>query len=106
MKMQIGDIEVPAVWAICHECGGEGKSSAYLGAYTAEEFDEAFNDNGKADYFGGAYDRTCEHCKGSGKVQEPDLRGLTAEQRDYVAGWAQEEAEYRAMCEAERRMGC
>lgn len=68
--------ELPVKWCICGQCEGHGKSSAYLGAYTQDEMDEAGEDFIE-DYFAGNYDRTCESCNGSGKVQEPDYERMT-----------------------------
>ena len=65
-------VSMPAHWVICSACSGEGKSSAYLGAYGREEFDEAFSPKEQEDYFAGAYDRPCEHCRGTGKVKVVD----------------------------------
>lgn len=58
-------------WEICDSCEGDGKSSAYLGSFTRDEFDEHFDAEEADDYFAGRYDRRCEDCDGSGKVQTP-----------------------------------
>lgn len=62
------EFQVPAKWAICDRCEGSGGSSAWLGAFSAEEFAEQFDYDEQADYFAGKYDRPCEFCGGSGKV--------------------------------------
>lgn len=61
------EITVPATWEICTDCRGNGGSSAYLGAFTREEWDEEGHE-WQEDYLAGHYDRPCEHCRGSGKV--------------------------------------
>jgi hypothetical protein len=99
------EIELPFTWAICGCCNGHGKSSAYLGAYTADEMAEAgpeFQD----EYMRGGYDRRCDACDGRGKVKVADHYKMTREQR----------AEFKAQCDAddaiaaeeaaERRFGC
>jgi hypothetical protein len=64
------EVHLPANWEICGDCRGEGKSSAYLGAFTAEDMheDPDFAD----DYMAGHYDRTCDTCHGKGRVLVPD----------------------------------
>ena len=96
----IDDVEFPAVWEICNHCHGEGKSSSYLGAFSREEFEEAFDPEEQEDYFNGAYDRPCEHCNGSGKVQVVDEENLNEEQREVL------DAHYLCLAEErqERRM--
>lgn len=105
-----GDEEValPCTWAICRHCRGNGTSSAYLGAITQcdrEPGGDWEDPDDVRDYFAGKYDRPCETCDGSGKVQvidraacEPDLlKAYDEQQRD--------EREMRAIEAAERRMG-
>lgn len=71
--------ELPYKWEICGRCSGEGKSSAYLGAYTADRWAEQ-DDDFKDDYIGGKYDRPCEHCNGSGKRPVADRSRMSKEQ--------------------------
>lgn len=99
---------MPGHWAICHSCSGHGGSSAYLGAYTREEFEEAFGTPEEQEaYMRGDYDRPCECCGGSGKVWIVNVRACTfAEKRELVeqrrsARW---EAEERREQERESRM--
>lgn len=105
----IGDdgelVALPFRFEICSVCDGHGRSSAYLGAYTQSEMDEAgpdFHD----DYMAGRYDRTCDACDGDGKVKVADYRRMTAAQREAFELDARLEAEDEAEREAERRMGC
>jgi len=63
--------ELPLKWCICGQCDGEGKSSAYLGAYSWDEMEDLGEDFIE-DYFAGNYDRVCETCNGAGKVLESD----------------------------------
>lgn len=102
------EIELPARWSICDECGGEGKSSAYLGAFTMEQLHE--DPEFAEQYMEGGYDKPCERCKGSGKVllvdeeacrADPALRGPLRAYLDTQRA----EAEYRRESEAERRAG-
>jgi DnaJ-class molecular chaperone len=101
------EIELPTKWAICGTCDGEGKHSRHLGAYTRDEFYEAFGTpEEREDYFAGFYDKSCEDCDGTGKVKVVDDSRLTEEQRTALREAVDDEAEYQATVEAERRMGC
>ena len=69
---------LPYTWGICDTCRGHGTSSAYLGAFTAQEITE--DPDFAQDYFDGRYDRRCEDCKGTGKVQDLDHDACTEEE--------------------------
>lgn len=102
----IGDdteVELPFKWVICSVCDGHGKSSAYLGAYTQSDMDEAGQDFYE-DYMAGCYDKPCEHCEG-GKAKIADLSRMTKEERRLYRDQCKEEREYRALCRAEQKMG-
>ena len=96
--------ELPFKWEICGTCRGHGKSSAYLGAYTASEMDEA-GPEFMEDYMNGFYDRTCDHCGGGGKVKVADLSRMSKADRAAYRTQLREDAEYEALCEMERRYG-
>lgn len=99
------EIELPTKWTICAACGGEGKSSAYLGAYTRDEMDEAgpeFMD----DYMAGRLDQPCISCDGAGKHKVADGSRMTKEQRAAYRFQQQCEREDRATERMERAMGC
>jgi hypothetical protein len=96
------EIKLPHKWEICSYCRGEGKSSAYLGAYTTEEWDQMDTD-WQEDYIAGHFDRACEHCAG-GKVQVPDWSRMTKPQRKQWNAQCRAEAECRAEERYERRM--
>lgn len=78
------ELQLPARWSICSHCNGEGQSSAYLGAFTAEDMHDA-GPEFMEDYMAGAYDRSCEHCEGSGKVLVPVLPGADATEEHTAA---------------------
>lgn len=71
-------VELPTLWTICGACRGEGKSSAYLGAYTSSEWAEQ-DDDFREDYMNGAYNRPCDACNGSGKIKKVDESCLSPE---------------------------
>lgn len=99
------EIELPTVWEICWDCRGEGKSSAYLGAFTQEDIERDWEPDEWEDYMAGAYDRVCEHCGGSGKVKEVDYEALSPEMQKRWDQHCKEEAEFEAISRAERAMG-
>ena len=58
-----------AKWVICGACEGEGTSSAHLGAITSDEWNGPdWDDDSREDYLEGRYDKQCEKCRGTGKV--------------------------------------
>jgi hypothetical protein len=66
-----GDVELhelPAYWAICSTCNGDGKHSLHLGAITEEDRANDWSPDEFEDYCRGGYDRLCEDCDGKGKV--------------------------------------
>lgn len=95
-------ITLPYKWHICGSCRGDGKSSAYLGAFTAEDMRE--DPDFAEEYMAGRYDRTCEECNGAGKVALVDRRGCKPE---LLAEWDEMrrfDAECRREQENEARM--
>lgn len=104
----IDEVEYPAIWQICDDCRGEGHNASHLGAFTQsdrEEMGDEWYDFQEA-YMEGRYDQRCEPCNGTGKVLVPDEDRLTPTQHEAINLHYQEEAEYRAICEMERRLGC
>jgi RecJ-like exonuclease len=98
------EITLPTKWEICGCCEGKGSSSRYLGAFTSSEWEEQDQDF-RDDYIAGHYDRQCDECRGSGKVQVVDESQLTPEQLKAWQDQCQDDADYEAICAAERRMG-
>lgn len=104
-------IELPAKWALCPDCKGDGSvlnPSMRTHAYTHEEFDR-FSENEKKHYFkrGGMYDVQCPTCLGRTTVAEVDAGKLTpkqAEQWKAVQERAKDHARWEAEDRAIRRM--
>lgn len=71
-----GEQELPFKYEICPSCGGHGKSSAHLGAMSAEEVREQ-GDEFLDDWIAGVYDQPCERCDRSGKVKVADLQRMS-----------------------------
>lgn len=100
------EVELPTKWVICDTCSGDGthvNPSIDAGGLCAEDFhdDPDFADN----YMSGMYDVQCYTCSGSGKVREVDLDQLSDELRDAYERQLEDDAQYEAMCRAERIMG-
>jgi hypothetical protein len=98
-------IALPYKWEICSQCSGEGRSSAYLGAFTWDELREQ-GDEFIEDYFAGNYDRACDCCGGSGKITVADYGKMTEDQVKAYEQKLQDDYEYESMRRAEMRMGC
>lgn len=96
----------PAKKEICFTCDGEGHHSRHLGDVTEMiEEDEDFFEA----YMAGQYDRVCEGCKGEKIVLVLDWERAEVShpiETERYAESLREDREYRALCEAERRMGC
>jgi|HubBroStandDraft_6_1064221.scaffolds.fasta_scaffold1933086_2 hypothetical protein len=75
-----------SAWRICPRCGGDGKSSAYLGAFSAEEMAEQ-GEEFQADYFAGRLDRQCESCGGSGKLSTADETRRSQRRAELYLEW-------------------
>ena len=108
-----GDIEVtrnvPFSWAICPVCEGHATDRGASvecdgGGFTASEWAEQ-DDDFKQDYLNGVYDRPCTVCAGLGRVKEPDLNALDADDRAAYEQHLREDAEYRRERAIEIRMG-
>lgn len=103
-------LSVPARWEICGCCNGNGSSSSYLGAITADEWNGPdWDDDSRDDYMSGRYDRPCDECRGLGRIQVVDEERCRSDADKLALAALRateiEEAEYRAMCAAERRAG-
>lgn len=94
--------ELPWKWAVCSACEGHGKSSAYLGAFTASDMDEA-GPEFVEDYVNGFYDRACDSCGGAGKVKVPDYSKMPKKDRAEFALQERASAEVDAEQRAELR---
>jgi hypothetical protein len=100
---------LPFKWCICSDCNGHGKSSAYLGAITQSDREPGGSWEDPDDfacYMSGGYDKRCDTCDGTGKVQVVDDEKLTKEQRKQLREQRQADREYAAEVAAERRFGC
>jgi hypothetical protein len=112
------ELTLPAKNEVCDRCEGHGTHlTPSIGehAYSSEEFEEAFDEEGRKEYFrrGGIYDVQCHECKGNKVVPVVNEDALNDEEKKEYAGFQaiqekrwEEEADMRAEEAAERRMGC
>lgn len=101
------EIKLPTKWAICGTCNGEGRHSQRFGAMTESEFyGPDWDCDSREAYMRGDYDAACEDCDGSGKVKVVNREALGADQLAALEKAEDDDYEWRAEIEAERRMGC
>jgi len=95
---------LPAIWEICDTCSGDGHHCQHLGAITESEFSQWDQDE-VGSYFSGGYDKTCEECKGKGKVLAFNLDAISSEMQKLIFEAEEEDRRDRMERESERRMG-
>lgn len=111
LTVSYGDMRVtlPARLEVCERCEGNGTHTnpSIDGNGLPDDWvsDPDFMD----DYRAGVYDVTCSECDGLRVApvvdEERALRECPRNLRRYH-DWLKDEADYRAECEMERRMGC
>lgn len=94
--------ELPTKFEVCDQCRGEGKSSAYLGAFSGRRLEEMQADEEWwEDYVAGRFDRTCETCDGlrvvpvvdEERCDPADLKAYEEQQRELAQCRQQERME-------------
>lgn len=115
-------ITVPSRMEVCWDCNGDGSvliDGMREHAYSQEEFEETFwDEEDREAYFtpGSHYHRECPTCHGKNvmpMVNEEAMKHVSKdlkEQYEAYCEWKERndrfEAEYRAECEMERKLGC
>jgi hypothetical protein len=100
------EVDLPTREMSCPTCFGKGRHSLALGAITEEDRERDWSPDEWESYTGGGYDQLCDTCDGNGRVEVVDEKQL---EPDVLARWhhhCEDEADYRALCAAERRFGC
>lgn len=95
------EVTLPAHWRICDRCRGDGKTSAHLGSFSAEDMWE--DPDFAQDYKDGVYDTACEACGGTGKVLEVDCEACVQPEHVAALKHLDDEAEYRREAFLERK---
>lgn len=97
------EVTLPTHYEVCGTCGGKGTSSAYLGAFTREDFDQ--DPDFMEDYMAGRYDRACDECGGKRVVEVVDLDRMKPKLRKLYEAHVEENIRYAQMERMERMMG-
>ena len=100
------ELALPAKFEVCPRCRGAGShvNPAIDGnGISPDQFrdDPDFEEA----YFRGDYDVACDRCKGKRVIAVPDMTKLTEAEKVIWRQHVQDEADYRAEVEAERRVG-
>ena len=93
---------------VCPRCEGYGTHlTPSIGnhAYSMEEFNESFDDEGREEYFkrGGIYDVQCEECKGNKVIEVVAEDKLTEEQKKLYEEYCEYEADMARMDAEDRQ---
>lgn len=94
---------------ICDMCEGFGKvdNPAFSQGFTSSEWSDLEQEQ-RDTYLSGSYDVTCSCCKGSGKVQVPNMEVLTFAEKRQLARDRREarlDAEFAKQSAYERSIG-
>lgn len=94
---------------ICDVCEGFGKvdNPAFSQGFTNSEWSDLEPEE-RDNYFSGSYDVTCSCCKGSGKVQIPNVEAMTFTEKRQLAIKRREDrldAEFARQSAYERQIG-
>lgn len=101
------ELEIAARYEVCDRCRGEGKhvnpaiDGNGITQSEALDLDEDFWES----YRDGAYDVTCEECRGKRVVLVVDEDSADRATLALYRGHQRDEIEYRHMCAMERRYG-
>lgn len=94
-------VQLPAEWAICSHCRGNGGHSRRFGAITQRDR-EQWDDESFEAYMRGDYDETCEVCNGSGKVLTVNRDACRTEEQKAALAQYDENARIDAELDAEQ----
>ena len=96
---------VPAKRRVCVRCDGEGvhDPEAFSQGFTREDFDR--DPDFEKDYHAGLFNVPCSVCGGKRVQDVADWDEMTERQRELAAAYDEEQAQYAAEVEMERRMG-
>ena len=98
--------EAPGKFEVCPECDGRGERALHGIAITGDEWNGPdWDDDSREAYVRGDYDTVCECCNGARVIVVLDRERATPEQVAAYDGEQEAEADYRAWCAAERRLG-
>jgi len=99
---------IPSKFEVCGTCLGAGthvNPSIDAHGITSEEWENDWDEESREAYRSGGYDVTCSECNGLRVVPVPDESRATPEAMKAWEEIVKDDAQYRAECESERRMG-
>jgi hypothetical protein len=98
---------LPMRYCVCGTCGGKGRHvnpGVDANGITSSEWSD-WDEEEKEAYFSGRYDVDCYECGGEKVVPEINEEMADPKLLQQLRTWQREEADYRAVRAAERRMG-
>lgn len=104
--------DLPATYEVCRRCEGEGthvNPNIDGHGITSEEWERDWDDESRQAYFEGRYDVTCHECDGQRVTLAVSMDALQRCDKALYERYVrhlEEEADYRALCAAEREYGC
>lgn len=106
-----GILLLPAQYEVCGRCSGKGTHwhPSLDNGITEEDRDRDWDPESWEWLMNGGMDVRCEECKGERLVPVPqDSVNSPEAQKAFQIynNWLDEERDYQALCESERRMGC
>lgn len=103
--------ELPSKYQVCSKCEGHGthlNPSIGEHAYSAEEFQQEFDEEEACEYFtrGGIYDVDCIRCGGKRVEEVVDEEKCDKELLKRYHAKLADDAQYERMCRMEVEYGC
>jgi hypothetical protein len=98
-------VTLPTHMEVCGRCGGQGQVDCWEGGMTGDEMAEQGPEFFE-DYMSGMYSKACPECQGRNVIEVVTYQALTPRVQAAYDRHVAEEADYRALVESERRMGC
>jgi len=98
---------VPITFEVCPICDGKGthvNPSIDCDGLTREDFED--DPDFAEEYMAGRYDQQCNGCHGQRVVPVLNEERVNPEVLALIKQQRKDDAEYRAICRAERAMGC
>lgn len=102
-------IEVPCKMAVCSTCQGRGRHvnpAIDAGGLTEEDLNDHWSSEEREGYFHGAFDTTCNDCKGKRVVPVANLDALPEAERKMIIEYEEEEEASAREWARELAMGC
>lgn len=101
------ELTIPAKYEVCSRCNGKGThvNSSIDGNGLSSDDMHKMGPDFLEDYLSGVYDVPCYECNGEKVVMVPNESKASPEELKAYYDYLQNEADYQAEIEAERKMG-